>query len=88
MHPACIPLAMLSQQGVCRYGPTLNQAKQWWRWLSGFVIYPSFGSFATTQLLFASLGLHVEIRFTTRRTCLLILVAGIGGNFFDAAFGV
>ena len=73
---------------LCRYAPKLNQAKQWWRWLTSFVVFDSFGAFATNSLLFASLTLHVESRFTTRRTILLILLAGVGGNFFDAAFGV
>ena len=51
------------------------------------MVFNSFGAFATNCLLFASLGLHVESRYTTRRTMLLIPFAGVGGNFFDASFG-
>ena len=51
-------------------------------------MFDSFGAFATNSLLFAALGMHIESRFTTRRTIFFILLSGVGGNFFDASFGV
>ena len=48
----------------------------------------ALGPFVTNSLLFTALGMHIESRFTTRRTIFFILLSGVGGNFFDASFGV
>jgi hypothetical protein len=64
--------------------PTAN----WWRWLSSLMIQDSFVHLAANTLLFGGLGLHLERRYGTMRTLLLVLIAGVAGNFFDSTFTV
>lgn len=70
------------------YAPKVNQAKQWWRWCSSLLLADSFAHAAAGALLFAVLGLHLESRFSTRATAIVVVLSGLGGNFFDAAFRV
>lgn len=59
-----------------------------YRWFSSLLIYRSFVQLASNLLLILFLGVHLERRFGTRRLTLLAGVAGVGGNFFSAAFEV
>ncbi|KAK9812367.1 hypothetical protein WJX73_005520 [Symbiochloris irregularis] len=68
------------------YAPKIKDANQWWRWLSSILLADSFPHVAANAFLFACISLHVESRYGTRVTAFLVLIAGVGGNFFDASF--
>lgn len=69
-----------------RYGPKMTQGQNAYRWFSSLLLYKDFVQLASNLLLFLTLGVHLERRFGTRRVAILTMVAGVGGNFFSAAF--
>ena len=66
----------------------MHQIKHCWRWGSSLLLADSFVHLVANGLLFGALALHLEGRFGTPRTLLVAVIAGLGGNFFDAAVGV
>lgn len=51
-------------------------------------MHKDFVQLGSNLLLFLALGVHLERRYGTRRIAILAVVAGVGGNFFSAAFEV
>ena len=74
--------------GGCRYAPLMRRAGEWWRWLSSLLVQDSFPHLLASALLYGALSLHVELRFGTRRTLLLTLLAALAGNFLDTLITV
>jgi len=66
------------------FGPHMRAVRECWRWGASLLLADSFAHLGATALLLGALALHVETRFGTLRTAALALVAGLGGNFFDA----
>ena len=66
----------------------MTQGQNAYRWFSSLLLYKDFVQLASNLLLFLALGVHLERRFGTRRVAILTMVAGVGGNFFSAAFEV
>ena len=71
-----------------RFAPKMNEGHNAYRWFSSLLLHRDFVQLGSNLLLFLALGLHLECRFGTRRLLLLTMVAGVGGNFFSAAFEV
>ncbi|KAL0039710.1 hypothetical protein WJX77_005832 [Trebouxia sp. C0004] len=69
-----------------RYGPKMTQGQNAYRWFSSLLLYKDFIQLGSNLLLFLALGIHLERRFGTRRLIILTMIAGVGGNFFSAAF--
>ncbi|KAL0028230.1 hypothetical protein WJX79_003033 [Trebouxia sp. C0005] len=69
-----------------RYGPKMTQGQNAYRWFSSLLLYKDFIQLSSNLLLFLALGVHLERRFGTRRLIILTMIAGVGGNFFSAAF--
>jgi len=70
------------------YGPKMTQGQNAYRWFSSLLLYKDFIQLGSNLLLFLALGVHLERRFGTRRLIILTMIAGVGGNFFSAAFEV
>ena len=71
-----------------RYGPKMTQGQNAYRWFSSLLLYENFIQLGSNLLLLLVLGVHLEQRFGTRRIVILTVMAGVGGNFFSAAFEV
>ena len=71
-----------------RYGPKMTEGQNAYRWFSSLLLYNDFVQLGSNLLLFLALGVHLERRFGTRRLLILTMIAGVGGNFFSAAFEV
>ncbi|KAA6424207.1 MAG: hypothetical protein FRX49_06166 [Trebouxia sp. A1-2] len=69
-----------------QYGPKMTQGQNAYRWFSSLLLYKDFIQLSSNLLLFLALGVHLERRFGTRRLIILTMIAGVGGNFFSAAF--
>lgn len=59
-----------------------------YRWFSSLLLHKDFVQLGSNLLLFLALGVHLERRYGTRRIAILTVIAGVGGNFFSAAFEV
>ena len=66
----------------------MTQGQNAYRWFSSLLLYKSFVQLGSNLLLLLALGVHLEQRFGTRRIVILTVVAGVGGNFYSAAFEV
>lgn len=66
----------------------MTQGQNAYRWFSSLLIYRSFVQLGSNMLLILGLGIHLERRYGTRRLIILTGIAGVGGNFFSAAFEV
>ncbi len=66
----------------------MTEGQNAYRWFSSLLLYKDFVQLGSNLLLFLALGLHLERRFGTRRLIILTMIAGVGGNFFSAAFEV
>ena len=66
----------------------MTEGQNAYRWFSSLLLYNDFVQLGSNLLLFLALGVHLERRFGTRRLLLLTMIAGVGGNFFSAAFEV
>lgn len=66
----------------------MTQGQNAYRWFSSLLLYQDFIQLGSNLLLFLALGVHLERRFGTRRLIILTMIAGVGGNFFSAAFEV
>ena len=64
------------------------QGQNAYRWFSSLLLHKDFVQLGSNLLLFLALGVHLECRYGTRRIAILAVVAGVGGNFFSAAFEV
>lgn len=64
------------------------QGQNAYRWFSSLLLHKDFVQLGSNLLLFLGLGVHLERRYGTRRIAILAVVAGVGGNFFSAAFEV
>lgn len=66
----------------------MNQGQNAYRWFSSLLLHRDFIQLGSNLLLFLALGVHLERRYGTRRIAILCMIAGVGGNFFSAAFEV
>ncbi|KAL3143449.1 hypothetical protein ABBQ38_002265 [Trebouxia sp. C0009 RCD-2024] len=69
-----------------RFGPKMVHGQNAYRWFSSLLLHKDFVQLGSNLLLFLALGVHLERRYGTRRIAILTVIAGVGGNFFSAAF--
>ena len=64
------------------------QGQNAYRWFSSLLLHKEFVQLGRNLMLFLAVGVHLERRYGTRRIVILTVIAGVGGNFFSAAFEV